>query len=207
MKSAIFWDITPCSLLKVNRRFGRTCRNHLQGRRISRARNQSESRWQAEFLISRWFLARLILRLLRWRPFVPLKRWLTFKGLHGVIFQKMVLTILVLSSDLRLHLSSGPGFDYNSVWISSLSHVCYMACLGGHGFDYPNKIWRWVQAMKLLITQLFISLCYLFPLAPCECTFEAPYLQMLYFSILLHSYLIICMYNYRLRCNLIFMCT
>jgi hypothetical protein len=26
MKSIIFWDITPCSLLKVNRRFGGTCR-------------------------------------------------------------------------------------------------------------------------------------------------------------------------------------
>jgi hypothetical protein len=30
MKSSVFWDITPCSLLKVNRRFGGTCRLHLQ---------------------------------------------------------------------------------------------------------------------------------------------------------------------------------
>jgi hypothetical protein len=37
-----------CSPLKVNRRFGGTCRLHLQGRRISRARNQCKSRWQAE---------------------------------------------------------------------------------------------------------------------------------------------------------------
>jgi hypothetical protein len=42
------WDITPCSPLKVKRRFGRTYRLHLQVRRISRARNQRESRWQAE---------------------------------------------------------------------------------------------------------------------------------------------------------------
>jgi hypothetical protein len=28
--SSIFWDITPCSPLKVNRRFGGTCRFHLQ---------------------------------------------------------------------------------------------------------------------------------------------------------------------------------
>jgi hypothetical protein len=40
MKSSIFWDITPCSPLKVNRRFGGTCRLHLQDRRISRERNQ-----------------------------------------------------------------------------------------------------------------------------------------------------------------------
>jgi hypothetical protein len=32
--------ITPCSLLKVNRRFGRTCRLCLPGRRINKARNQ-----------------------------------------------------------------------------------------------------------------------------------------------------------------------
>jgi hypothetical protein len=48
MKRFIFWDITPYSLKKVNRRFGRTCRLHLQSRRISQARNQRESRWQAE---------------------------------------------------------------------------------------------------------------------------------------------------------------
>jgi hypothetical protein len=39
LKSSIFWDITPCSPLKVNRRFGGTCRLHIQGRRISQARN------------------------------------------------------------------------------------------------------------------------------------------------------------------------
>jgi hypothetical protein len=46
-KSTIFWDITRCRPSKVNRRFGGTHRLHLQGR-ISRARNQRESRWQAE---------------------------------------------------------------------------------------------------------------------------------------------------------------
>jgi hypothetical protein len=44
LKSTIIWDITPCSPLKVNRRFGGTCRLHLQGRIISRARYQHESR-------------------------------------------------------------------------------------------------------------------------------------------------------------------
>jgi hypothetical protein len=45
--STIFWDITPCSPLNVNRRFGGTYRLHLQGRRISKATNQRECRWQA----------------------------------------------------------------------------------------------------------------------------------------------------------------
>jgi hypothetical protein len=35
MKSAIFWDITPCSLLKVNWSFGGRYPLHLQDRRIS----------------------------------------------------------------------------------------------------------------------------------------------------------------------------
>jgi hypothetical protein len=42
MKSTIFWDITPCSPLKVNRRFGWTYRLHYQSRRISQIRNQRE---------------------------------------------------------------------------------------------------------------------------------------------------------------------
>jgi hypothetical protein len=35
--------MTPCSPLKVNRRFGGTCRLCLQGRRISQARNQRKA--------------------------------------------------------------------------------------------------------------------------------------------------------------------
>jgi hypothetical protein len=38
MKSSIFWVITPCSPLKVNRRFEGTCPFYLQGRRISQRR-------------------------------------------------------------------------------------------------------------------------------------------------------------------------
>jgi hypothetical protein len=48
MKSAVFWDITPCSPLKVDQRFGGTYHLHLLGLRISRARNQRGSMWQAE---------------------------------------------------------------------------------------------------------------------------------------------------------------
>jgi hypothetical protein len=40
MKSTIFWHITSCSPLSVNRRFGGTYHLHLQGVRINRARNQ-----------------------------------------------------------------------------------------------------------------------------------------------------------------------
>jgi hypothetical protein len=33
MESIIFWDVTPCSLSRFNRRFGGTYRLHFQGRR------------------------------------------------------------------------------------------------------------------------------------------------------------------------------
>jgi hypothetical protein len=50
MKNSIFWDITPCNPLKVNRSF--------------------RGKISACHLLSRWFLARLILRPWRWRRHV-----------------------------------------------------------------------------------------------------------------------------------------
>jgi hypothetical protein len=49
-----FWDIRRCSPL-VNRRFRGTYRLHLQGRRISQARNQRESMWQADPMLGLFF--------------------------------------------------------------------------------------------------------------------------------------------------------
>jgi hypothetical protein len=42
IKSSVIWDVTPCSLLQVNRRFRELCLLHLQGRRTSQARSQHE---------------------------------------------------------------------------------------------------------------------------------------------------------------------
>jgi hypothetical protein len=85
-------DITPCSPLSVNRRFGGTYRRNLQGRKISRARYQRESSCSTYL----WTL--------RWRWNVPLKRRLNLNGLHGVISQKMVLfiTTALRSSNLQI---------------------------------------------------------------------------------------------------------
>jgi hypothetical protein len=60
-----------CSPLKVNRRFRGICRLHLQGRKITQARNQHEAGCNAFR-----FLAWLILQPRRWRRHVPLKSWL-----------------------------------------------------------------------------------------------------------------------------------
>jgi hypothetical protein len=61
--------------LKVNQHFGGTCRFHLQGQRISKARKLRESGFEAEPLLSRWFLA--------WQH-IPPKLWFTFNGLQKI---------------------------------------------------------------------------------------------------------------------------
>jgi hypothetical protein len=75
MKSSVFLDMTPCSPLKVNWRSEGTYHLHLQGQRISQARNQHESRWKAED--GRWH--------------VPQKCQLTLNGLHAIMSQKIEL--------------------------------------------------------------------------------------------------------------------
>jgi hypothetical protein len=50
--SSIFWDITLCTPLTVSWRFGGTCRFHLQGRRISQARNQIKAVSKQRLLVS-----------------------------------------------------------------------------------------------------------------------------------------------------------
>jgi hypothetical protein len=47
-KSCRFWDITPCSSLKVNGRFGVTL--HLQWQRLNQGGNQRKSKYQSKFL-------------------------------------------------------------------------------------------------------------------------------------------------------------
>jgi hypothetical protein len=64
--------------LNINRRFGGTYCLHLQSRRISRARNQCKSRWQAELEAEDG-------------GDIPPSGWLTFNGLHGIISQKTTL--------------------------------------------------------------------------------------------------------------------
>jgi hypothetical protein len=68
----------PRCLLTVNRHFGGTCRLHPSTVSI------------ACYLLSRWFLARLILPFWRWKWHVPPKHQLTFNGLHGIIYNNLL---------------------------------------------------------------------------------------------------------------------
>jgi hypothetical protein len=80
MKSSTFWDTAP---LKVNRRFGGTCRLHLQYREVLTARNQRQTCIRQCFLFllhaSVWLLAWFILQSWRLMRYFLRKRRLTFK--------------------------------------------------------------------------------------------------------------------------------
>jgi hypothetical protein len=96
MKGINFWDITPCSPLSVNRRFGGIYRLHLQGRR-----NNFSKRPASKQVASRMppaCLLKLFLRPWRRRGHVPPKRRLTLIGLHDVIFQKLILFMFSVHS-------------------------------------------------------------------------------------------------------------
>jgi hypothetical protein len=81
-KTVIFWDITPCSALKVNRRFRGTCHLHLQGRGMRQAETSMKQVGSSAWLILRpWRL--------RWH--IPVKRWFTFSELHAVMSYKIIL--------------------------------------------------------------------------------------------------------------------
>jgi hypothetical protein len=82
----MFWDITPCSPLKIYRCFGGTVRLHFQGRRMSQSR-------LCLLPASCCFFAWLILRLWRWRQHVLPKRQLIFNGILGIISQKIKVFI------------------------------------------------------------------------------------------------------------------
>jgi hypothetical protein len=93
LNTSIFWDITPCSPLKVNRRFVGTCRKQISGCH----------------LISR-FLSQLILLPWRWRRHIPPKLRLTFTVLHGIISQRIehfittgvkTYTVILFADDCR----------------------------------------------------------------------------------------------------------
>jgi hypothetical protein len=78
-----------CSSVEVHRRFGGTCGLHLQGRRVSQARNQQDAGGKKS-----WFLAWLTLLSWRWRRYFPLKRGWTSPDLHSIITQKTILFIV-----------------------------------------------------------------------------------------------------------------
>jgi hypothetical protein len=77
----IFWDITPCSAVKVRQRFRGTYCLHLQSWRVGQeSSKQGGGMLRASLTLRPWW----------WRRYVPPKRQWTFTG---VTSQEMVLTL------------------------------------------------------------------------------------------------------------------
>jgi hypothetical protein len=85
----IFWGITPYSPSRVKRRCGGTYRLHLQGRRISRGRNQRENTLLTICFHAVFFCSAYSNTI--WRRYIRPKRRLTFNGLHGIMSQRTAL--------------------------------------------------------------------------------------------------------------------
>jgi hypothetical protein len=51
IRNYILWDMTSCSHLKANQRFGGTCRLHLHCRSLSEGRNQREADSKLDFFL------------------------------------------------------------------------------------------------------------------------------------------------------------
>jgi hypothetical protein len=54
MKSIIFWDMTLCSPLSFNQRFGETYRLYLQGRRNKFSKNPASKQVASRMLVFCW---------------------------------------------------------------------------------------------------------------------------------------------------------
>jgi hypothetical protein len=116
MKSTIFWNVIPCSSLKVNHRFSAChlllCRFHTQ----------------------------LILQHWTWRWYVPPKHPLTFNRLHGM-FQKIELFIvarsLVVSSCLVTLISIMSHTTQDTLSWKVLGYPPHIVWTSGH----VNSIW------------------------------------------------------------------
>jgi hypothetical protein len=99
---SIFWDMTPCSPLSFNRRFGGAYRLHVQGKKNSKPAS----------------------KLVCWTYYfdpedggdVPPKLRLKLNGLHGVISQKMILftTTVVKTSNLTPSSSVSPANSHST---------------------------------------------------------------------------------------------
>jgi hypothetical protein len=88
--SSLFWDIMPCSPLKVNWRFGRTCHLILHGRRSKRARNQSKNNWPSGTCTLVCYSSNSLTRIIQATCF-PEMSIAFFNRSHGVASQKTEL--------------------------------------------------------------------------------------------------------------------
>jgi hypothetical protein len=169
MYSSIFWDITLCSLLNFNRRFRGTYLLRLQGRTIHQARNQL-SFLRTSCWISVWF----ILQSCKWRLYVPPKRRLEFKILHGFISQKIERFITweppAVTSLLLMHTIADTKITYihwpTSPWVPYTHRLnfLYLAC------NFADLQILWLHDKRQLYTPFSCSVHRILMYEPIICS-------------------------------------
>jgi hypothetical protein len=95
-KSTNFWGVTPCSMVEVHQCFWGTYCLHLQGQRVSQARNQQEAdgkQSSSHFCSLLGVFTWLSLWPWRWSQYAPPKCQWAFTGLHDVTSQKTVISV------------------------------------------------------------------------------------------------------------------
>jgi hypothetical protein len=162
-KSTFFWDITPCSPVRVNWRFRGTCHLQVSKSKLSRKRNTEWSRQQVELC---WFLAYPTPHPWRLREYFSPKCWLTSIRLHGNMFQRVQLSIATAmwTSDptgLTIKFANFPlcsccgssgqkpqcvsKLCFWSVavtfWVASLLSECVLVC-------HHKNVGAWIRAMN-----------------------------------------------------------
>jgi hypothetical protein len=151
MKSSVFWDITPCSQLKVSRNMSPPSLGLEKGRSAwadwaspcsfihslgLKRRNQHEAGIFSWVTLESW----------RWRRRVPPKRRLTFSGLYGVIrvFKK---TEILIATAVR---TSDPTQDNNMFWNTSRIFYILLLCHPYSPFHVP-RTWQIIALIPILL--------------------------------------------------------
>jgi hypothetical protein len=152
----VFWDILPCKII-VDRRFRGTCCLHHQGWKLLELLEKSYS------ILEKLIVAQLVKKFtaiygtkscLQYSTIYsyPKKEESYFYRTHAI----HLTSILILSSHLRLYVTSGLSFWlWKQICFTQFSSppACYMARPFHPRFEHPNSVWRRVQSMEILIMQ------------------------------------------------------
>jgi hypothetical protein len=132
-----FWDITPCSPSKVNRRFEKICRLRLQGRRVSRARNQCEA-GSKQSPVSRWGY------------YSAMKMEVTFFSEVSVDFQRTTRRYIPEDGALRNHRCKNLQILQAGRCFSKTDNVCIFTTY----FSFTGSLIVWLDVKDTHLSRL-----------------------------------------------------
>jgi hypothetical protein len=148
MISSVLWDATPCSLLKVNRRFRELNLLHLQGRRTSQARNQHEAGSNQSIIFQKTELFRcrqvygtdsILFCLNHFIISAILKVSLAY--MYHIILS-ILKSIYIVASSLQFHTVNQTSPHFGNIWFICAYTECRDSSVGratDYGLDYHGS--------------------------------------------------------------------